>query len=244
MGVETRHKTVTGEQRAMRNSLDMIKVGGACLSSLSEQGCDIEVMTDFCAVEELVRSVGKESVTAKLSGRFNDFTEESGFWLILNEGGEFAAAVATRFDNIGRERIGDYMIRTMRRHYPHEAGETLMSFTDALPDGFHGRMAYIGELFVHPERRGSRRRLRHLMILLHCCIASKWTVDWTYAMMRDRDVMAGFATTYGFTVQLPGVARWAQPAPPGRGDAEWLVALSSEHLAHMLRHYAGSLESL
>lgn len=228
----------------MRNSLDLIKVGGACVGALTEKGCDIEVMTDFEAAEALVRSMGKDSVTAKLSGHFNDFTEESGFWLVMREEGQFAAAVATRFDHVGRESMGDYMIRTMRRHYPHESGETILHFTDALPPGFHGRMAYIGELFVHPDRRGSRRKLRYLMILLHCCIATKWTVDWTYAMMRDRDVMAGFATTYGFTVQLPGVAEWAQPAPPGRGNSEWLVALSSDHLAHMVHHYAGSLESL
>ena len=228
----------------MKNSLDVIKVGAACLAGLEQKGCTIEIESDFGAVEALIRGMGKESVTAKLSGNFNDFTEESGFWLIMREEGEFAAAVATRYDNIGRESMGDYMIRTMRRHYPHETGETLLSFTNALPPGFHGRMAYIGELYVHPERRGSRRKLRYLMILLHCCIAGKWPVDWTYAMMRDRDVMAGFATTYGFTIQLPGVAAWADPPPPGRGSSEWLVALSSEHLAHMMRHYVGSLESL
>lgn len=228
----------------MRNALDVIKVGGACVTGLAEKGYEIEILSDFGAAEDLVRAHGKEGVTAKLSSHFNDFTEESGFWLVLREAGEFAAAVATRFDNVGRESMGDYMIRTMRRHYPNPSGEAILRFTDSLPPGFHGRMAYIGELFVHPGRRGSRQRLRYLMILLHCCIASKWSVDWTYAMMRDRDVMAGFATTYGFTVQLPGVAEWAQPAPPGRGDSEWLVALSSDHLAHMMRHYAGSLESL
>lgn len=228
----------------MRNALDVIKVGGACIDALSAKGCSIDTVSDFTEAEALVRANGKDSVTAKLSALFNDFTEESGFWLVLREEGEFAAAVATRCDNIGREQMGDYMIRTMRRHYPNPSGETLLQFTNALPVGFHGRMAYIGELFVHPKRRGSRQRLRHLMLLLHCCIASKWSVDWTYAMMRDRDVMAGFATTYGFTVQLPGVAKWADPKPAGRGNQEWLVALSADHLSHMMAHYAGSLESL
>ncbi|MEM7076688.1 MAG: hypothetical protein AAGA28_02395 [Pseudomonadota bacterium] len=207
-------------------------------------GCEIETVTDFVAAEALVRANGKEGVTAKLSAEFNDFTQESGFWLVMRDQGEFAAAVATRCDDVGREKMGDYMVRTMRRHYPHPSGEALIGFTDRLPAGFYGRMAYIGELFVQPRYRGSRRRLRHLMLLLHCCIASKWSVDWTYAMMRDRDVMAGFATTYGFTMQLPGVAQWAHPPPPGRGDSEWLVAVSSEHLGHMLSHYAHSLESL
>ena len=228
----------------MQNALDVIKVGGACLTGLKSSGYDIETISDFEAAERLVRSHGKESVTAKLSAHYNDFTQESGFWLVVREGETFVAAVATRFDDVGREHMGEYMRRTMRRHYPNPSGETLLEFTSALPQGFHGRMAYIGELFVAPGQRGSRQRLRYLMLLLHCCIASKWPVDWTYAMMRDRDVMAGFATTYGFTVQVPGVARWAEPAPEGRGDSEWLVALSSEHLEHMMAHYARSLESL
>jgi hypothetical protein len=228
----------------MLNSLDVIKVGGACVAGLGRNGYRIETVSDFEEMEQLVRTHGKTSVTAKLSSHYNDYTENSGFWLVLWEGETFVAAVATRYDNVGRESMGDYMRRTMRRHYPHPSGDTLLQFTTALPPGFHGRMAYIGELFVAPGQRGSRQRLRQMMLILHCCIATKWPIDWTYAMMRDRDVMAGFATTYGFTVQLPGVAKWADPAPPGRADSEWLVALSSEHLAHMMSYYAGSLESL
>ena len=126
----------------------------------------------------------------------------------------------------------------------HPDGETLLSFTESLPRGFSGRLAYIGELFVQPNFRGSRKRLRYLMILLHCCIATRWRADWTYAMMRNRDVMAGLGTTYGFTFQLPGVARWQHPSPPGRGDSEWLVALSADDFSHTTAHYAASLESL
>jgi hypothetical protein len=81
-------------------------------------------------------------------------------------------------------------------------------------------------------------------LLLHTCIAAKWPVDWIYAMMRDRDVKAGFATSYGVSMRLPGVARWAEPAPQGRGSSEWLVALSANHLAQMMRHDARSFESL
>ena len=105
-------------------------------------------------------------------------------------------------------------------------------------------MAYIGELFMRPGFRGSRQKLRYFMMLLHTTIATKWTVDWTYAMMRDRDVKLGFATNYGFAIQIPGVARWSEPAPTGRGSSEWLVAVSAENLSHMMAHYAGSLESL
>lgn len=230
----------------MANTLDLIKVGGECLGALAETGIDVEMITDFERAERLTREMGKEGLTPKLSGGFNDFTQESGFWLFMKErGGEYLTSLAARYDNVGRESMGDYMIRTMRRHYPHASGgETILQFTDALPPGFHGRMAYIGELYVRPDKRGSRQRLRYFLMLMHTCIAAKWTVDWIYAMMRDRDVRAGLATTYGFSLQLPGVAQWAEPTPPGRGNAEWLVALPSDHLQHMMQHYAQSLESL
>ena len=228
----------------MTNSLDLIKVGGACVAALAQKGCEVETITDFRQAEALTEQMGKASQTAKLSSEHNDFTEESGFWLFMKEHGHYVTAVATRFDDVGRESMADYMIRTMRRHYPHESGETLLNFTDALPEGFHGRMAYIGELFVHPGHRGSRQKLRYFMLLLQTCIATKWKVDWTYAMMRDRDVQRGFAATYGFTGQLPGVAQWAEPAPEGRGDAEWLVSVPARQRDHMMHYFAGSLESL
>ncbi len=152
--------------------------------------------------------------------------------------------MSVRYDDIGREKMGDYMIRTMRRHYPQQRRDAVLSFTDALPPNFHGRMAYIGELFMRPGFRGSRQKLRYFMMLLHTTIATKWSVDWTYAMMRDRDVKLGFATNYGFSIQIPGVARWSEPTPPGRASSEWLVAVSQDNLSHMMAHYARSLESL
>lgn len=90
------------------------------------------------------------------------------------------------------------MVRTMGRHYQNESGGTLLEFSGALPPRFFGDVAYIGELFVHPDNRGSLKRLRYFMILLQSCIATKWKVDWVYAMMRDRDVKRGFAANYGF----------------------------------------------
>lgn len=228
----------------MKNALDLITVGGECLGALAETGVTVEMITDFAYAKELTEDMGKPGLTPKLSSEFNDFTEESGFWLFMREEGVYSASVATRFDNVGREKMGEYMIRTMGRHYPQERGETLLSFTNALPPNFYGNMAYIGELFMRPGFRGSRQKLRYFMILLHATIATKWPIDWTYAMMRDRDVKLGFATNYGFSIQIPGVARWAEPAPPGRGSSEWLVAVSAENLSHMMAHYARSLESL
>lgn len=228
----------------MARPLDLIKVGGECLGALAESGIEVEMESDFARAEALVREMGKPDLTAKLSARYNDFTEDSGFWLFMRDADGPFAGVASRYDNVGRESMGEYLRRTMRRHYPHQSGETLLEVTSALPPDFHGRLAYIGELFVRPDRRGPRQRLRHFMFLLHSCIAAKWPVDWIYAMMRDRDVKAGFATAYGFTLQMPGVARWAEPAPPGRGSSEWLVAIPATHLDHMMRYYAGSLQSL
>jgi hypothetical protein len=42
------------------------------------------------------------------------------------------AKLSGRFDDIGRESMGERMIRTLRRHYPNENGQTLLNFTGAL----------------------------------------------------------------------------------------------------------------
>jgi hypothetical protein len=228
----------------MKHVLDVIKVGGLCPADLAELGADAFMVTDFDEAERLARSLGKPGFTPKMSNAHNDFTEETGFWLFLREGGNLVAAAAARFDDVGTETMQSYLGRTMRRQYPHQSGEALVNVSPVLPPDFNGALAYVGELYVREGDRGSRRKLRNFMMIMHSCIATKWEVDWIYAFMRDRDVKLGFATLYGFTLQLPGVAEWSDPPPKGRGSSEWLVAMSRQHLEHIMRYYSGSFERL
>jgi len=227
----------------MKNNLDAIKVGAMCPSTLDQQGAEIEMSTDFARAEDIAKTLGKDSFTPKLSHDFNDFIEQNAFWLFMKESGEYTASVAARFDNIGRESMSQYLRRTMARHYPHQGGDTLTNVADALPAGFHGGLAYIGELYVGENARGSRRKLRSFM-MMQVMIATKWDVDWTYAFMRDRDVQRGFSTLYGFTMQIPGIYTWNKPAPAGRGDTEWLVSLPAPDLEHVMSYYANLVEGL
>ena len=59
---------------AMRNSLDLIKIGCECLNDLTKDGCEVEIISDSVQAEEMMRLMGKTNLTVKLSGQFNDFT--------------------------------------------------------------------------------------------------------------------------------------------------------------------------
>ena len=74
----------------MKNALDLITVGGECLGALAEIGVTVEMITDFAYAKELTEDMGKPGLTPKLSSDYNDFTEESGFWLFMREDGEYA----------------------------------------------------------------------------------------------------------------------------------------------------------
>lgn len=229
----------------MKHILDAIKVGRTCLNALAEQGVEVEMITDFDKAESIATEIGKPGFTRKLHSAYNDFSEESAFWMFMKEDGVYTASVATRFDHVGREGMADYLSRTTRRHYPHpEADETIRAVLPGLPKDFMGSMAYIGELFMRPGHRGDRKKLRRFMTLLQVAIICKWPVDWIYAFMRDRDVHVGLATLYGFTHQIPGVVQWEEPFPEGRGSNEWLVAVPAEHLEHLMLYHGNSVEGL
>lgn len=215
-----------------------------CLAMLEETGTEVEMITDFERAEAITREIGKPGLQPKMALDYNDFTEESAFWMFLKEDGKYIASVAARIDDVGRESMESYFKRTFARHYPHGSGEAVRGVSKALPQDFCGPMAYSGELFINETSRGSRKKLRAFILLFQVNIFTKWKVDWHYAFMRERDVHRGLASVYGFTHQVPGIFEWCDPAPSGRGDQEWLVAVPAGHLEHMFKYYSQSVERL
>ncbi len=161
----------------MRNSRDLIPVGGEYLGALAEAGIEVEMIADFMEAEQLTREMGKDALTPKLSGGFNDYTEESGFWLLMKENGTHVASVASRFDNVGRESMGGSMIRTMRRHYAHEAGQTILDSPMRSRPDFTGAWPISASFTCGPS---GAARGRNFAISSCCCIpASPRNGRWT-----------------------------------------------------------------
>ena len=228
----------------MTQTLDILKLGSRCMQALAAQGISVEMSTDFVASEAIVREMGKPGIKAILSADFNDFTHENAFWLLMKEGDTYVAAIAARLDDVGRESIQSYMKRILDRQYPTDKGASVASITGSLPHDFYGRMVHVGELFVRPNARGSRKRLRQFMWMFHATAAAKWTIDWSWAFMKERDVLLGAASFYGFTTQVPDFVKWTGDVPEGRGATDWVILMDQTQLHHQIRYLANSLEGL
>jgi len=214
------------------------------MQALAAQGLTVEMTTDFLAAEALVLDMGKPGIKPILAAGMNDFTQENACWLLLKEGDTCVAAIAARYDDVGREAIQSYMKRVLDRQYPAETGQSVASVTPSLPHDFYGRMVHVGELFVRPESRGSRKRLRQFMWMFHATAAAKWNIDWVWAFMKERDVLLGAASFYGFTTQVPDFVSWNGDVPAGRGATDWVILLDQQQLHHQIQYLANSLEGL
>jgi len=228
----------------MNQTLDILKLGSRCLSALAEKGLSVEMTTDFLAAEAIVLDMGKPSIKPILAAGLNDFTVENAFWLLLKDGEKTIAAIAARYDDVGRETIQSYMKRLLDRQYPSKKGQSVASVTAALPQHFHGRMVHVGELFVRPDARGSRQRLRQFMWMFHTTAAAKWNADWVWAFMKERDVLLGAAAFYGFTTQVPDFVKWTGDVPAGRGATDWLILLDQQQQLHQIQYLANTPEGL
>ncbi len=224
-------------------ALDYTKTAKVCLDGLNAQGLEIEELTDFDAVEQLIEDIGKPYLTPILAPNNNDFTDGNAFWLVAWDSYEPAVLIGAKLEVLQSEPIDKYWIRTSRRHYPNHNGETIKSVAPHVSSELTGRLAYIGDLYIRPQNRGSMAVLEKFMMLAQMAVALSWDPDFTYAFMRDRDVRLGFANRYGFTRHLPSVREWCDP-PHGRSNSEWLVTLSRSDREHLLRNYARSSNKL
>jgi hypothetical protein len=106
----------------------------------------------------------------------------------------------------------------------------------AAASDIRGNVVYLGEFYFLPEVRGSRNLYSLFTHLLFCYSHIHWQPDWQYAFIRKPDVEKGFASLYGFTLQIPGAQTWLKP-PGGRTSNEYLVALPRADLFHAAQFY-------
>ncbi len=224
-------------------ALEFVKAATFCLDSLKASGLELEELTDFDAVEQLIEDMEKPYLTPILAPNNNDFTEETAFWLAAWDGTEPVILIGAKLEVLDREPVDKYWIRTSRRHYPSSTGETLSAVAPQAAQELYGRLAYIGDLYVRPQNRGSLAVLEKFMLMAQLLVAMRWDPDFTYAFMRDRDVRLGFANRYGFTKHLPSVREWSDP-PMGRSNSEWLVTVSRSDRDHVIQSFVQSTNEL
>lgn len=218
------------------NSLDLGKTLSAYLSQLSRAGLQVEMFTDFEDIPQTAAQTGRHFQMPGFAIDRADHTSNSAFWLFLKDGDTYIGGAASLLQDLGRETLAEYLLRTSRHQFPGPTGGGVEHVAEPLARDVRGRLAYIGELSFAPGHRGKRaERLSPFMRLFQVLAIQKWDVDWIYAFIPDRHMQARLDLVYGFSRAIPRAQTWRQPEPEVRSSSEWFVGASRVEMEHMLR---------
>ncbi|MEP3297594.1 MAG: hypothetical protein ABJO27_14175 [Pseudoruegeria sp.] len=215
----------------------------ACESLLKGDALTLRMHEGHEDIREVLKCFGKLSTTPKMDPVWNDFTSENAFWLVLYDEEVPVAGLGARMEDLGRENVSDYWVRTNRRHYGSRRGVVEHTASGDLLSGFGGRLVYLGELTVSDRRRGNRNVLKRLLLAMHCLALLKWDADWHYAFLRGPDARVGMERCYHFTRMLPGFQRWENP-PDGRDCTEFLATISKDEIKYLSELYGARTDWL
>jgi hypothetical protein len=218
---------------------EVARLFALCEAELNSASLSIEPTVDFASGEQRMRSLRKSSFTPMLSSQFHDFSRDDAFWLFLRRGSEDIAGVAARRDYLNSESLSSYWHRSYTRMYSPEGRRMSVGHAHPAVNEIRGNVAYLGEFYFHPDERGSRNLMRILSHMLFAYCFIRWKPDWQYGFIRKKDVERGYASVYGFTLQIPGAQEWIEKAP-GRDTGEYLVAIRQEDLFHAAGYYCAN----
>lgn len=221
------------------NDFEVARLFALCEAELNSARLSVEPTVDYASGEERMRSLRKSSFTPMLSSEFHDFSRDDAFWLFLQRDGTDIAGVAARRDYLNSETLSSYWHRSYGRMYSPNGGMASMRHAPPALRDIQGSVAYLGEFYFHPGERGSRNIMRLLSHMLFAYCFIRWKPDWQYGFIRKQDVERGYASVYGFTLQIPGAQTWIEDVP-GRHSGEYLVAIRQEDLFHAAGYYAAN----
>lgn len=215
------------------NPLSLTKFGSLCLDTLEIDGLKTELVRPNVEIENEAKRIGKEFVTPTLSSTKNDFTYESSFWITLRKHGELRAVMGMRYDQLGTEPISQYWTRAYKRQY----GAQVSDHPKFLSELLRGNLVYMGDLFFHPEIRGSQPRLMSFVHLAHCLCFIQWKeAQYIYAFHRRADVLRGKTDQYGFGNRVLNPQAWTG-GPDYRSSHEYLAILTRSEFFQKVEYY-------
>ena len=215
-----------------------------CLSELNSKGYDLTVLDDPTDIPKIIAEMGKPYLTPKLSPKFNDYTSEDTFWLLLSNGEETIGAAGCRFEDLGTRKISDHWKRSLKRQYGEGEREVIEWVSPQVDEALQGKLVYYGDLFFTPEAGRSRRILRLFVLIGHLWTFLKWDPSSIYAFVREKDLSRGANFYYNFPRFIPSPQRWVKPAPEPREDSEYVVMLARSDLDALVEMYLSSPERL
>ncbi len=215
-----------------------------CLSELNSKGYDLTVLDDPTDIPEIIAGMGKPYLTPKLSPKFNDFTSEDTFWLLLSNGEETVGAAGCRFEDLGTRKISQHWKSSLKRQYGEGERDVIEWVSPQVDEVLKGKLVYYGDLFFTPEAGRSRRILRLFVLIGHLWTFLKWDPNSIYAFVREKDLSRGANFYYNFPRFIPSPQRWVKPAPEPREDSEYVVMLARADLDALVEMYLSSPERL
>lgn len=210
---------------------------------LAKRGYRIRSLSAFEEVPGLIEDLEKPYLTPKLAPDWHDFTHENCRWFVLYKGDQVAAALGSRFEQLGTETVRTYWPRITRRHYggPKRIDQ-IKSVATPVADVLTGNLVYYGDLRMKTEFRGLSPIIR---FFVRSCIISadlKWSPDWHYAMVSQKHFRAGAMYTYGFSRGIERVQEWYN-APSTRSSAEACIFMPRLEFGQMVRAHAAEMVS-
>lgn len=217
--------------------LELTQVISACIERLAEDGLRIRELECGPEVENLVSGVGKPYLTPVMSPRSNDFTKKNAFWLVCEDSSGPKMIGGARLDDLGDEDLTKFWQRSLARQYGAEANNFVEATSELISRDVSGRIAYFGDLYVvqgSAISRRSRERLRWFTAIGHALTLLKWQPNWTYAFLREEDILRGAAASYGFARVVPAPQHWIDPPSP-RSNTEWCALSSRKEVVGMIK---------
>lgn len=144
--------------------------------------------------------------------------------------GDIVAKMSARIDNVGHEEsFYSFALRGLKTGFREQNGEPSYGRFPEETKNMHGRVSYVGDLFVARSFRGARskHKLTPLMLAwLYVTIGQRWGVpDYTVACIRPRDSIGqDWRSLWNW---IEGAGGFTKPAESAYRDF-WLGVVSRE----------------
>jgi hypothetical protein len=212
------------------------------MDELKKAGLGVFATQDFSEVEHHWPKTGRTAQTPMMDVTRQEFTQSSAFWLFLTENGETIGGLGAKFVDLGDETFDSYLRRTSIHQYSRNA-DPIEAIARPIRDQISGKLVYIGELEFREGKRGRISVLTAFVGLAKALAAQKWTdFHWMYAFIPEEHIR--LARAYEFSYQLPNAIRWKDPAPPGRLNSHWIIAMDRHSFAHSVASRVAHTKSL
>ncbi|MGH1465796.1 MAG: hypothetical protein ACRBBQ_10595 [Cognatishimia sp.] len=218
------------------------ELASICRELLRDEGYTIRPVEDFNLVRKVADILGKPYLTPKLSPFMNDFTPQNCFWLLLEKDNEVIAAGGCRFDDLGDMKLSQFWKNNIARNYMSNSS-VISDVAKPVDEALTGKLVYFGDLIIEKKNRGRATVLRRFTHFAQAFAMLKFSPDFSYAFVRERDAGRGAMGAYGFNTIIHSAQRW-QNAPEYHRDDDAVLYVDRRYFSYYAQLRCQSPEKL